>query len=85
MIQTTKKVIAIAGNNYYDAFSSDVVNILLRYKYCATIRGENQDTERRTMMLFGSLHRDFSQKGGIICPKLMAPGVGAETFFTLTW
>ncbi len=76
-------------NNCYQQLirriSSDVVYILKWLEYYATIRGENQDTERRTMMFLGSLHRDLSRKGGILCPKLMAPGVGAETFFTLIW
>ena len=76
-------------NNCYQQLirriSSDVVYILKWLEHYATIRGENQDTERRTMMIFGSLHRDLSRKGGILCPELMAPGAGAETFFALIW
>lgn len=76
-------------NNCYQQLlrriSSDVVYILKWSEYYAIIRGDYQDTKRRTSMIFGSLHRDFSQKGGIICPKLMAPEVGAEMFFAHSW
>ena len=45
-------------NNCYQQLirriSSDVVYILKWLEYYATIRGENQDTKRRTRMIFGS-------------------------------